>query len=349
MNTEAAATPAAASPATRTAKTPTHQTSMFDRFLMQGGIVITFLLVAVVATAIMEPRFLNRLNLFNVMRNFSFLLIPSLAQMLVMTAGGFDLSVGAVLAISSVVTATVMLVGAHYLPGMEWALILLSLVAVIGVGVIVGLANAGLVSGFSLSPFMVTLAMMSILMGIALYFTQGIPIYGVVDSFVSMVGRGRFLGLPITLHIGLAVLVLCIILQRFTQLGRHIYAVGSDERSARLSGVPTGRTLAIAYALAGILAALTGFLMTARLGSGQATIGSTLALETIAAAVIGGVSLRGGVGRAEHVALAALFLAVVANAMNLIQVDSKYQTLVLGAVLIVALAIERLLLRRRLS
>ncbi len=331
----------------RAGKPAAHQSSLLDRFLMQGGIVITFLVLAVVVTALMEPRFLNRLNLLNVMRNFSFLLIPSLAQMLVMTAGGFDLSVGAVLAISSVVTATVMLVAAQYLPGMEWALILLSLAAIIFVGAAIGLANAWLVAGFSLSPFMVTLAMMSVLMGIALYFTQGIPIYGVADSFVAVIGRGQFLGLPVVLYIGLIILAACIVLQRFTALGRHIYAVGSDQRSARLSGVRTGRTLAVAYVLAGMLAALTGFLMTARLGSGQSTIGDTLALQTIAAAVIGGVSLRGGVGRAEHVALAALFLAVVANAMNLIQVNSKYQTLVLGAVLIVALAIERLLLRRR--
>lgn len=318
-----------------------------DRFLKQGGVVITFLVLAVVVTALIEPRFLNRINLLNVMRNFALLLIPSLAQMLVMTAGGFDLSVGAVVATASVVSAAVMLVAIPYFPGMEWVAILLALVAVVGVGIVVGTVNAGLVAYFSLSPFMVTLAMMSVLMGIALYFTQGIPIYGVADSFIAAIGRGQIFGLPAILCIGLVVLVACIVMQRFTALGRHIYAVGSDLRSARLSGVPTGRALVAAYALAGILAAFTGFLMTARLGSGQATIGGTLALETIAAAVIGGVSLRGGVGRAEHVAMAALFLAVIANAMNLTQVDSKFQTLVLGAVLIIALAIERLLLRRR--
>lgn len=318
-----------------------------DRFLKQGGVVITFLVLAVVVTALIEPRFLNRINLLNVMRNFALLLIPSLAQMLVMTAGGFDLSVGAVVAIASVVSAAVMLVAIPYFPGMEWVAILLALVAVVGVGIVVGTVNAGLVAYFSLSPFMVTLAMMSVLVGIALYFTQGIPIYGVADSFIAAVGRGQIFGLPVILCIGLVVLAACIVMQRFTALGRHIYAVGSDLRSARLSGVPTGRALVVAYALAGILAAFTGFLMTARLGSGQATIGGTLALETIAAAVIGGVSLRGGVGRAEHVAMAALFLAVIANAMNLTQVDSKFQTLVLGAVLIIALAIERLLLRRR--
>jgi len=318
-----------------------------DRFLKQGGVVITFLVLAVVVTVLIEPRFLNRINLLNVMRNFALLLIPSLAQMLVMTAGGFDLSVGAVVAAASVVTAAVMLVAVPYFPGMEWVAILLALTAVVAMGAVVGSVNAALVSSFSLSPFMVTLAMMSVLIGIALYFTQGIPIYGVADSFVSAVGRGQLFGLPVILYIGLAILAACIVMQRFTALGRHIYAVGSDLRSARLSGVATTRVLIAAYALAGVLAAFTGFLMTARLGSGQSTIGSTLALETIAAAVIGGVSLRGGVGRAEHVALAALFLAVIANAMNLTQVDSKFQTLVLGAVLIAALAIERLLLQRR--
>lgn len=324
-----------------------HRASRLDRFLMQGGIVITFLVVAVIATAVMEPRFLNRLNLLNVFRNFSFLVIPSLAQMLVMTAGGFDLSVGAVVAVSSVVAATVMFAGLNAFPGMEVLVIAMALVAVIGVGAVVGLVNAGLVAAFSLSPFMVTLAMMSVLTGVVLFFTQGIPVYGVAETFVTGVGRGQLFGLPVVLYLALAIVILCVVMQRFTRLGRHIYAVGSDARSARLSGVPTRRTLVVAYVLAGVLAAFTGFLMTSRLGSGQGTIGGTLALETIAAAVIGGVSLRGGVGRAEHVAFAALFLAVIANAMNLIQVDSKYQALVLGAVLILALAIERLLLRRK--
>jgi len=149
------------------------------------------------------------------------------------------------------------------------------------------------------------------------------------------------------LLIALAVLAVCIVLQQRTVLGRHIYAVGSDARAARLSGVLVARTVVAAYALAGMLAGLTGFLMTARIGSGQALIGTTLALETIATAVIGGVSLAGGVGRAGQVAFAALFLTVLANAMNLLRVDSKWQTLMLGAVLIVALALEALLARRR--
>lgn len=314
-------------------------------FLANGGIVVTLLVAAVVATALAEPRFLQQMNLVNLGRYFAFLLIPAMAQMLVMTAGGFDLSVGVVTACGSVVSALTMGAVLAWAPGAEGLAILIAFLAVLAVGFAVGLTNALLISQFSLSPFMVTLAVMSVLTGIALYYTQGIPIYGVADSFISEVGRGRVGRVPVILIIALAILALCIVIQRFTVFGRHIYAVGSDERAARLSGVRTKRVLIATYTLAGALAGFTGFLMTARIGSGQATIGGTLALETIAAAVIGGVSLRGGVGRAELVALAALFLTVVANAMNLLRFDSKYQTLVLGVVLILALGVERVLLR----
>lgn len=326
---------------------PDTQQSVGRRFVQNGGIVITFLVLAVIATILAEPRFLNQLNLTNVLRNFAFLAIPSVAQMLVMTAGGFDLSLGAVVAVSSLLTATVMGWAAAAMPGMDVAITLAALGSVLGFGLVVGLVNGGLVTAFGISPFMVTLAMMSILMGGALYVTQGIPIYGVLDSFVSNVGRGRFLTLPVIMWLAVLVVLAAVILQRTTVIGRHVYAVGGDDRSARLSGVRTTRVTVTAYVMASCLAGFTGFLMTARIGSGQATIGATLALETIAAAVIGGTSLRGGVGRAELVALAALFLTVIANAMNLVRVDSKFQTLVLGAVLIIALGIERLLLRRR--
>lgn len=319
--------------------------SRLDRVLTNGGIVLALLVLAVICTALAEPRFLNRMNLINLGRNFAFLLIPALAQTFVMTAGGFDLSVGVVTALGSVVTAMVMGAVAASAPGMDWLAILAALGAVIGLGLAVGLTNAVLVARFALSPFMVTLAVMSALTGIALYYTQGIPIYGVLDSYIDGVGRGQIAGIPVILLIALGLLAVCAVIQRQTVLGRHIYAVGSDERAARLSGVRTHRVLILTYALAGALAAFTGFLMAARIGSGQATIGGTLALESIAAAVIGGVSLRGGVGRVELVALAALFLTVIANAMNLLQLDSKYQTLVLGVVLILALSMERLLLR----
>ncbi|OIS94169.1 ABC transporter permease [Brucella cytisi] len=318
-----------------------------QRFIASGGIVFTFLALSLIITSLIAPSFLNRLNLINVMRNFSFLALPALAQMLVMTIGGFDLSVGAVVAGGTLITATVMLVVGPMFPGMELYVTLLALLAVLALGGMVGLINGALVATFNISPFMVTLAVTSIIMGIALYLTQGIPVYGVFDGYIKGVGRNQVMNIPVIMIIVLAVAVFCVVMQRHTAFGRHVYAVGSDPRSALLSGIKVKRVIVSTYVLASILAALTGFLMTARLGSGQATIGSTLAMETIAAAVIGGVSLRGGVGRAELVVLAALFLTVIGNAMNLLQIDSKFQTLMLGAVLIIALGIERLLQVRR--
>jgi len=332
------------------AMTATTQTGMagggVQRFLARGGIVLVCLVAAVLATALAEPRFLHRLNMLNVLRNFAFLLLPSLAQMLVMITGGFDLSVGAVMACASLVTALTMLSASAAYPGMDVWVVLLALCAALTLGALIGVLNGVLVARLRLSPFMVTLAVASILMGAALYLTQGIPVYGILASYIQGVGRAQVWRIPVILLIAFAVLVAAVVLQQRTVLGRHIYAVGSHARAARLSGVPVVRTVIIAYVLAGMLAALTGFLMTARIGSGQALIGTTLALETIAAAVIGGVSLAGGVGRAMQVAVAALFLTVLANAMNLLRVDSKLQTLMLGLVLIGALALERLLWKK---
>ena len=144
-----------------------------------------------------------------------------------------------------------------WMPGADLLASGSALLAVLAVGLVVGLTNALLVAQFALSPFMVPLAVMSILTGIALYYTQGIPVYGVLDSFVEGVGRGQIAGIPVILLIALAILAACVVLQRLTVFGRHVYAVGSDERAARLSGVLTRRVLIITCALAGVLAALT--------------------------------------------------------------------------------------------
>ncbi|MBY6005297.1 ABC transporter permease [Salipiger bermudensis] len=321
--------------------------SRLEGFLVNGGVVLVLLVLVVAVSAAVEPRFLNKLNLMNMGRNFAFLAIPALAQMLVMTTGGFDLSLGAVVASGSVVSALVMRSMGADLPEAGVAPVLAALAAALALGLAIGAFNGWLVARFNISAFMVTLATASAIVGVVLFQTQGIPIYGVSEGFIDLIGRGRIGPVPYVALIALALVALGIVMQRGTRFGRHIYAVGSDARAALLSGVPRAKVLIATYALAGALAGVTGFLMTARLGSGQGTIAETLAMQTIAAAVIGGVSLRGGVARAELVALAALFLTVMANAMNLMRIDSKFQTLVLGLVLLGALALERLVLREK--
>jgi ribose transport system permease protein len=314
-----------------------------ERLFAKGGVVIALLLIVTVSTALAEPRFLNRLNLMNVLRNFAFLAIPALGQMTVMIAGGFDLSVGAVMAMASVITAVTM----SELPNIGFLSAILPVLAALGCGFGVGLANGAFVVRFGLSSFMVTFASTSVIGGTLLYFTQGIPIYGITHEFTQMIGRGSFIGLPIAFFTALVLVAIAAVVQRLTSFGRHLYAVGSQPQAARLSGVRTAAIQLSAYAVSGTLAALTGVMTAALVGSGQSSIGASLGMQTIAAAVIGGVSLRGGSGRAEEVALASLLLTIIANGMNLTRIDSKLQTLVLGVVLIAALAVERLAQRRR--
>ncbi len=309
--------------------------------------VIGFLPILLVATlallGLFESRFFGAFNLFNVLRTASFLAIVAAGQMLVIIVGGLDLSVGAVIALASTVTAKVMAVLFVAMPDAPGLSIACGVLAGIGCGFGVGLVNGLLVAFLRISPFMVTLGTLSIASGIALLLTNGIPVYGMPETFAADFGRALWLGLPSTLYVGVALVLAVFLLQNVTVLGRHIHAIGGNLHAALVSGVATRTSLITAYTLSGVLAAITGVLLTARVGSGQATLGGNIMmLQSIAAAVIAGVSLRGGVGRVELVALGALFLSIITNAMNLMKVDSKIQTIVLGVIVVLAVAIEEL-------
>ena len=317
-----------------------------SRFLAGGGLIVLLLLVIVVGMGLIQPRFFNRLNLLNISRSFANLSIIALGQMLVMIAGGFDLSVGVVVALSSVVAASLMAPLAELWPDLTVAVIAIGMAGALASGALVGVANGVAVAVLGVNPLIATLAMTSIVVGGTLYFTQGIPVYGIPDSFMATFGSGCLFGVPASVWIALALIALVIVMQRSTAFGRHVHAVGGNPQATRLSGIGLRRVLIAVYAISGSLAAVTGLMLTALVGSGQSSIGSTATIESVSAAVIGGVSLRGGAGRAERVVLAALFLTVLANALDLARIDSKYQTLVLGAVLIAALTGEKLLGKR---
>lgn len=312
------------------------------------GLLPILLLLAVAFLSVFEPRFLGAYNLFNVARTASFLAIVAVGQMLVLVVGGFDLSVGAVIALASTVTAKTMAFLAAAMPETASLAIAGGVLAGLGCGLGFGLINGLLVAFLRISPFMVTLGTLSIASGLALLLTNGIPVYGMPETFVKDFGRALWLGLPTTLYVALALIFAVYLIQNFTVLGRHIHAVGGNLQAALVSGVRTRANLVTAYTLCGCLAAVTGVLLTARVGSGQATLGgNVMMLQSIAAAVIAGVSLRGGVGRVELVALGALFLSIIGNAMNLMQVDSKIQTIVLGVIIVLAVAIEEANRRKR--
>ena len=312
------------------------------RSMLEVGVLPAILILLFLFFGLYEPNFSRSANIINVFRNASYLMIISSGQMLVLIIGGFDLSVGAVVALTSVTSALIMVTLATAMPDQIILIIALGAIAGLLVGSAIGVFNGLCVALLKVSPFMVTLGTMSIAVGIALFTTAGVPVYGMPDEFTRGFGRMRWLGLPVAIYLTIAILAILWFVMRWTKLGQYIYAIGGNIDAARVSGIPTTFYLVVTYTMCAFLAAITGVLLTARVGSGEATLGGPLMLESIAAAVIGGVSLRGGVGRIELVALGALFLALVTNGMNLMRVDSKLQTIVIGVVLILAVALDRL-------
>jgi ribose/xylose/arabinose/galactoside ABC-type transport system permease subunit len=307
--------------------------------------IIIALIAILVIVGIYEPRLWQTQNLINVLRNTSFLLIIALGQMLVLVIGGFDLSVGSVVALTSITAALTMVGLSHQIPGQVGLIIAAGIAIALIVGTSVGVVNGLCVAYLKVPPFMVTLATSSIATGIALFRTTGVPIYGMPDAFTRGLGQIRWLGLPVTVYltIGLAAAVWWI--ASWTRLGRYIYAIGGNPQASRVSGIRVNFFVVVTYTLCGFLAAFSGILLTARVGSGEGTMGGTFVMESIAAAVLGGVSLRGGVGRVPFVIIGALFLSLVTNAMNILRIESKTQTIVVGIILIVAVALD--VLRRR--
>lgn len=316
--------------------------------ILRVGLLPILLMLSIAFMAVFEQKFFGVNNIFNVLRSTSFLAIVAAGQMLVLIVAGFDLSVGAVIALTSTVMAKSMAALGAVFPEQNFIIITLGILCGLGCGVFIGLINGLCVAFLKVSPFMVTLGTLSIATGLALLLTQGIPVYGMPNGFVKDFGRALWFGLPTTVYVALAIILAVWFMQTRTKFGRYLYAVGGNLQAAIVSGVPARLNVIMAYVLCSMLAATAGILMTARLGSGQASMGgNSMMLQSIAAAVIAGVSLRGGVGRVELVALGALFLSILTNAMNLLRVNSKMQVVVLGFILVIAAALEELARRRR--
>jgi ribose transport system permease protein len=317
---------------------------MKQAFIRLG--VLPFLVVlALIIFTLMSDNFLSVRNLTNVVRQSVYLMIVSLGQMLALLTGGFDLSVGTMLALTSVVGAMTMAAIYAASPDMPLLAIAIGSLAGIAAGTAVGVANGIGVSVFGVSPFIMTLGMSSVGFGIALFLTGGVPVYGMPVEFGDIFGFGTLLGVPVPIWVAAILVVLFYVLVSWTRLGRQFYAVGGNAKAAELSGIDTRKTLFITYVLVGFTASVGGMLLTARLDTGEANIGASMPLESIAACVIAGVSLRGGVGRVENVVLGALFIVLVQNGMNLARIESYLQTVVLGLLLILAVIADRLRLR----
>ncbi len=322
-----------------------HRSSKLNDLFVRVGILPILLLVAIVVFALASENFLTIRNLTNVLRQSVYLMIISLGQMLALITGGFDLSVGTIVALTSVVGAMAMAGVYATVPDLAWVAIAIGCIAGITAGTLVGVCNGIGVALFNVSPFIMSLGMLSVGFGIALYLTGGMPVYGMPQEFGDLFGFGTFLGIPVPIYIALLTISVMYFLLNWTVIGRYFYAVGGNIKAARLSGIKTRFILFWTYVLCALLAAIAGMLLTARLDTGEANIGASMPLQSIAACVIAGVSLRGGVGRVESVVLGALFIGLVQNGMNLARIESYLQTVVLGGLLIFAVVADQVRLR----
>jgi len=320
-------------------------TDILKRLFVRLGILPFLLVIAVIVFTLMSDNFLTSRNLMNVLRQSVYLMIVSMGQMMALLTGGFDLSVGTVLALSSVVGAMAMAAFYAAFPDMVGMAIALGCLAGIAAGVSIGVVNGIGVAFFNVSPFMMSLGMASVGFGIALYLTGGVPVYGMPVAFGDIFGFGSLFGIAAPVYIAALLVLALFAFLYWTPQGRYFYAVGGNLKAASLSGINTTGTLFFTYVLCAFFAAVAGMLLTARLDTGEANIGASMPLESIAACVIAGVSLRGGVGRLENVVLGALFIGLVQNGMNLARIESYLQTVVLGALLILAVIADQIRLR----
>ena len=309
------------------------------------GVLPFLLIIAIIVFTLASENFLTVSNLTNVVRQSVYLMMVALGQMLALLTGGFDLSVGTIVAITSVVGAMAMAAVASAMPDSVWLAIAIGCLAGVVAGTAVGVLNGIGVAVFGVSPFIMTLGISSVGFGTALYITGGVPVYGMPVEFGDIFGFGTAFGIPVPIYFAAGLAVLVYLIVNRTRLGRYFYAVGGNIKAAQLSGINTKLTLFVTYVLCAFLAAVSGMLLTARLDTGEANVGASLPLESIAACVIAGVSLRGGVGRVENVVLGALFIVLAQNGMNLARIGSYLQMAVLGGLLILAVVADQIRLR----
>lgn len=286
------------------------------------------------------PVFLTRDNLLNIASQIAVMAILAIGMTVVIIAGGIDLSVGSLLALSAVVTTLILrdAFGGEKASNMQ---MMLASLGGIGLCACSGLLAGGIITRLRMPPFIVTLAMMLVGSGLAYRLADNQSVYQVPESFVWL-GRGAdLMNVPNAVVLMLLLYAAAHGMMTQTAFGRHLYAVGGNGEAALVSGVPVKRVTVMAYALCGLLAGLGGVVMASQLKSGSGTFGAKYELYAIAAAVVGGTSLSGGRGTMPGTLIGAFIIAVIQNGMNLTNVESNTQNIVLGLVILAAVAMER--------
>jgi ribose transport system permease protein len=301
------------------------------------------LLLMVAAMAMLSDRFFTAANGWNIMRQISVNLCLSIGMTMVILAGGIDLSVGSILALAGAVTAGLI---KHPLP-LAWLGVELEFtvhgasLAGLLVGLFLGWFNGQMITRVRIPPFVATLGMLSIARGLTMLWTKGFPVTGLGRSF-AVIGTSTALGVPVPVWISVVLVIAFVVVTKKMRFGRYIYAVGGNERTAKLSGLNVDRIKVAVYTLAGGLSAVAGLIVTSRLDSAQPNAGTGYELDSIAAVVIGGTSLSGGRGSVLGTVIGCLIIGVLNSGLVLLDVSPFWQQVVKGAVILLAVAIDRL-------
>lgn len=298
-----------------------------DGFARYGMSILLVALVGIFAAT--NADFRNPDNLANVLSQSSLIGIVACGMVVVIITGGFDLSVGAVGAAASVAAASVMLDQP----------ILLGVAVALGVGLAVGVFNGALITKISINPFVATLGTQVLIVGVVFGLTDATPVSGIPESYTE-VGLGKIAGIPIPAIIFAAIAIAVWLFLKKSRFGHYIYAVGSNNEAARLAGVPTERVLLVAYTICGLLAGAAGAVLLAQTSIGQPQSATDWPLTAIAAVVVGGTPLRGGLGGVHSAVVGTLLLGVLANALNLYSVSPFWQPAVTGVVVLLAVGID---------
>ncbi|WBW50706.1 ribose ABC transporter permease [Peptoniphilus equinus] len=296
---------------------------------------LILLVVFIVIISILRPNFLSSTNLLNVLRQTSINAIIAAGMTFVILTGGIDLSVGSILAFSAALGAFTLVQGYNFI---------IAVAVSLAIGMISGLFNGVIITKGKAQPFIATLVTMTLLKGLTLVFTQGRPISILQASGLEpyrSIGAGQILGIPTPVYIMAIIFIVCFYVLNNTKTGRYIYAIGGNEEASKLSGINTDKIKIKAYVINGLLAALAGIILTARLVSAQPNAGDGYELDAIAAVVLGGTSLVGGTGTILGTIFGALIIGILNNALNLMDVSSYYQMVVRAIVILVAVLLDR--------
>ena len=313
-------------------------------FFSRYGFLPVILVVLYICFGLVEPAFFSGANALNIVAQSSYLIVLAMAQMFVLLTRGFDLSLGVVVSAVSVSSAMTMVAIAPAGDGPVALALIVGILGGIALGALAGAINGVVVAYFDVNPFVATLGMQGIAFGVATTMSGGFPVFDIPDALIDGLGQNAtwFGFVPPPVAICVAILALSYFVLNRTVFGRSLYLLGANPRAAEVGGLPWRRNVMFAYVICSSIAAVGAILITARSGTGEPSTGGGLVLVSIAAAVIGGVSLRGGEGRVVHVVFGGLLVTILSVGMNLARIDSFLQEVLLGTVVVAAVFLDRL-------